>query len=253
MSTVQEMCIIPKNLLQNLIESKEVNILRKNIKPASSQNKNNNKINLEIELKRIIKSKNKLEKALDLYNWTLRNVEELELLSNGDVLSPIKNINLLTFIQDVYSTSKTFPKDTLNLYKVWVSYINLPDRYIENRVIKHHIFPNLMTDNESHVEAVKNKEIESVNTNTSNKRKLSFSDPTNISKKNKNDIENKEKPSSPASPSRRHLEKFINKYYHEAVSSPVKTRSRSVTKNVNKSGHGVIFTKRRPIYKWINY
>ena len=63
------------------------------------------------------------------------------------------------------------------MYKVWVSYINLPDRYIENSTIKYHIFPNLMSDDDAVTESVKK-----INTN---KRKLSFSNPENISKKNK--------------------------------------------------------------------
>ena len=86
MSIVQEMCIVPKNILQNLIESKEVNILQKNIKPELNLKNNENKINLESELKRIIKPKIKL-KAIDLYNWIIRNVIELELQSNGDILT----------------------------------------------------------------------------------------------------------------------------------------------------------------------
>ena len=106
MSLIQEMCIIPKNILQNLIESKEVNILRKDVKPISSENKNVNNINLENELKKSFTSKIKLEKALDLYSWILRNVKNLELQTNGDVLSPIRNINILNFIKDVYSNSK---------------------------------------------------------------------------------------------------------------------------------------------------
>ena len=157
MSVIQEMCIVPKNILQNLIESKEVNILRKDVNPVTPENKNVNNINLENELKKSFTSKIKLEKALDLYSWILRNVKNLELQTNGDVLSPIRNINILNFIKDVYSNSKHFSKDTLNLYKVWVSYINLPDRYIENSTIKYHIFPNLMSDDDAVLESVKKK------------------------------------------------------------------------------------------------
>ena len=246
MSIVQEMCIVPKNILQNLIESKEVNILQKNIKPELNLKNNENKINLESELKRIIKPKFKL-KAIDLYNWIIRNVKELELQSNGDILSPIKNINLLTFIEDVYSNKKTFSKDTLNLYKVWVSYINLPHRYIQNNTIKNYIFPNLMSDKEVLTDFESYKKV------SGNKRKLSFSDPTNISKKNKNDNDENSIGLNESPPDARNLEKYINKKYNETVVTPALTRSKSkINTNVNL-GHGIIFTKSRPVYKWINY
>ena len=246
MSIVQEMCIVPKNILQNLIESKEVNILQKNIKPELNLKNNENKINLESELKRIIKPKIKL-KAIDLYNWIIRNVKELELQSNGDILSPIKNINLLTFIEDVYSNKKTFSKDTLNLYKVWVSYINLPHRYIQNNTIKNYIFPNLMSDKEVLTDFESYKKV------SGNKRKLSFSDPTNISKKNKNDNDENSIGLNESPPDARNLEKYINKKYNETVVTPALTRSKSkINTNVNL-GHGIIFTKSRPVYKWINY
>ena len=251
MSIVQEMCIVPKNILQNLIESKEVNILQKNIKPELNLKNNENKINLESELKRIIKPKIKL-KAIDLYNWIIRNVKELELQSNGDILSPIKNINLLTFIEDVYSNKKTFSKDTLNLYKVWVSYINLPHRYIQNNTIKNYIFPNLMSDKELLTDFASYKKI----SDNKNKRKLSFSDPINISKKKiKNDDDDDENSIglNETPPDARNLEKYINKKYNETVVTPAITRSRSkISTNVNL-GHGIIFTKSSPVYKWINY
>ena len=248
MSIVQEMCIVPKNILQNLIESKEVNILQKNIKPELNLKNNENKINLESELKRIIKPKIKLEKAIDLYNWIIRNVKELELQSNGNILTPIKNINLLTFIEDVYSNKKTFSKDTLNLYKVWISYINLPHRYIQNNVIKNYIFPNLMNDKELLTDFASFKKVSG-----NNKRKLSFSDPTNISKKNKNNDDEDSIGLNESPPDTKNLEKYINKKYNETVITPARTRSKSkLDTNVN-SGHGIIFTKKKPVYKWINY
>ena len=243
---VQEMCIIPKNIVDNIIESKEVNILRKNVMPTLSHKQNVNEINLEVDLKKIFKTKNKLEKALDLYSWILRNVQDLELQSNGNILSPIKNINLLNFIKDVYSNSKNFSKDLLNLYKVWVSYINLPDRYIENPTIKNYLFPNKADNENEIIEAPKNR---------INKRKVSFSDPTNISKKEKRELENVKNKSLniEISPDTKKTERYINKKFKETFGTPVKTRSASSSKNEVFSGHGVIFTKKKPVFKWINY
>ena len=55
------------------------------------------------------------------------------------------------------------------------------------------------------------------------------------------------------SPDTRNLEKFINKKYEDVVNTPLTTRSRSVKKQDENFGYGVIFTKRKPAFKWINY
>ena len=55
------------------------------------------------------------------------------------------------------------------------------------------------------------------------------------------------------SPDTRNLEKFINKKYEDVVNTPLTTRSGSMKKQDENFGYGVIFTKRKPAFKWINY
>ena len=178
---IQELCLVPKNILENVLASKETNLLRKDRIIAPFNTINTLKPNLEHDLKKIFPTKIKLDNALDLYNWIYTNVKDLSLSVNGNVNSPLANFNLIEFIKDVNSTTKNFTKDKLDLYKVWIAMIDLPIHFIKNEFIKNHIFPNHYSEkNESLAKSAK--------------RKITFVKPVSSSKKRKIE-DNNENPS----------------------------------------------------------
>ena len=140
---IQELCLVPKNILEDVLASKESTLLRRDeiSAPFNTMSINNIKPNLENNLKNIFSSKIKLDNALELYNWIYTNVKDLTLSVNGNVNSPLSNFNLIDFIKDVNSTTKNFTKDKLDLYKVWVAMIDLPIHFIKNEYIKKSYIP----------------------------------------------------------------------------------------------------------------
>ena len=174
---IQELCLVPKNILENILASREVNLLKKEKLVSPFDNKIS-KPNLENNIKSLFSGKIKLDSALNLYNWTVKNVRDLSLSSNGNVISPLANFNLIEFIKDVHSSSKNFTKDKLGLYKVWVAIVDLPIHFIKNEFIKNYIFPNHFDKNEQ------------ISPKT-NKRKLIFENPINSPKREKIENENR--------------------------------------------------------------
>ena len=172
---IQELCLVPKNILENILASKETNLLKKEVVDSPFDDKTS-KPNLENDIKNLFTMKIKVDNALNLYNWIYKNVKDLSLSSNGNVMSPLGNFNLIEFIKDVHSSTKNFTNDKLGLYKVWVAIIDLPIHFIKNEFIKNYIFPN-------HFD--KYDEISP----KSNKRKLAFEKPINLPKRDKKDIE----------------------------------------------------------------
>ena len=178
---IQELCLVPKTVLESILDSKETTLLKKD-KVTSTLFNNESKPNLETELKNLFTTKIKLDNALNLYNWIYANVKDLSLTGNGNVISPLANFNLIEFIKDVISNSKSISKDKLNLYKVWTAIVDLPIHFIKNEFVKNFIFPNQQFET--------NEDILS----KPNKRKLSFINPNNLPKREKIDKER----SSPA-------------------------------------------------------
>ena len=174
---IQELCLVPKNILENVLASKETNLLRKDKIIAPFNTINTLKPNLEGDLKKIFPTKIKLDNALELYNWIYTNVKDLSLSINGNVNSPLSNFNLIEFIKDVNSNTKNFSKDKLDLYKVWVAMIDLPINFIKNDFLKNHLFPNHYSEKDE--DLVK-----------SAKRKITFVKPVSSSKKEKIDVNN---------------------------------------------------------------
>ena len=173
--SVQELCLVPKTVLESILASKEATLLKKDKVTSPFINNIQNKPNLESELKNLFTTKIKLDNALNLYNWVYANVKDLTLTNNGNVISPLANFNLIEFIKDVISNTKNVSKDKLNLYKVWVAIIDLPIDFIKNDFIKNYIFPN------HHFESS-----DSTSPNP-NKRKLTFDNPINSPKREKVD------------------------------------------------------------------
>ena len=171
---IQELCLVPKNILENVLASKESTLLRRDeiSAPFNTMSINNIKPNLENNLKNIFSSKIKLDNALELYNWIYTNVKDLTLSVNGNVNSPLSNFNLIDFIKDVNSSTKNFTKDKLDLYKVWIAMIDLPIHFIKNEYIKNHISPNYYSEKDE-------------NLPKSAKRKITFDKPISSLKKGK--------------------------------------------------------------------
>ena len=141
---VQEMCLVPSNIVNELLNS-DINV-NANIKKTQSNDVLKDKKNLYPVIKNTFKSKNKINKANDLYSWILKNYPDFEVSNSGDVIQPIKNINFLEFMQDIFSNSiKTISNEKLNLYKIFTSIIDIPSMYIDNKSIKNYLYPNLLT------------------------------------------------------------------------------------------------------------
>ena len=176
---IQELCLVPKNILEGVLASKESNLLRRDeiSAPFNTMSINNIKPNLENNLKNIFPTKIKLDNALELYNWIYTNVKDLSLSVNGNVNSPLSNFNLIDFIKDVNSSTKNFTKDKLDLYKVWIAMIDLPMHFIKNDFIKNHIYPNHYSEKDE-------------NLAKSVKRKITFIKPISSSKKEKIEVIN---------------------------------------------------------------
>jgi len=83
---IQELCLVPKNILENILASKETNLLEKEVVDSPFDDKTS-KPNLENDIKTQFTTKIKVDNALNLYNWIYKNVKDLSLSSNGNVMS----------------------------------------------------------------------------------------------------------------------------------------------------------------------
>ena len=134
--SIQELCLIPKSIVEKLMPEKppvtnntsdKIQILREEKKLFSSKN---HKSDLTLEISKIFTSKNKTQKALNVYSWIINNTPDIEIGENGQLIKPLKQINIFDFIKDVYSTNKNFTKDKLDLYKIFIAWINLPSDFL---------------------------------------------------------------------------------------------------------------------------
>ena len=99
---IKEYCLVPKSIADKIMinkEDKDFHII--NRFSETSDNNSEDQLNLEELIKKNI-PKTKHEKSLSFYNF-LRNIPILEYLPNGELIAPIKNINLIEFIKDVVS------------------------------------------------------------------------------------------------------------------------------------------------------
>ena len=246
--SVQELCLIPKSIVEKLIPSKplvandtsdNIKILEKktNIFPSK-----NHKSDLTLEISKIFTSENKSQKALNVYSWMVNNTPDIEISANGQLIKPLKQINIFDFIKDIYSANKKFKKDKLELYKIFIAWIDLPSTFIDNITIKNYAFSE-----------IKNK-------NQGTKRKLPFSNARNVKVK-KNDAETDtddkedgnitdEVETSPVS-----IPEF-NKLLKDVKSSPYLTRHQKLQLKDGKTGAGNTFHGVKcpsSSLKWIKY
>ena len=96
--------------------------------------------NLDHEIKKLFRSKEKYQKAINAYSWILSNVPGIEISENGQIISPMKSINILDFLKHIYSENKTFSNDILELYKIWIALIDFPQHFVNNLRIKNYAY-----------------------------------------------------------------------------------------------------------------
>ena len=248
---VQEMCLIPSNLVNEMFNS-DINV-NANIKKTQSNVLPKDRNNLYSLIKNTFKSKNKLNKANDLYSWILKNYQDFEVSNLGDVIQPIKNIIFLEFMQDIFSTSnKKISKEKLNLYKIFTSIIDIPSMYIDNKLIKNFIHPNLLTFQKPSTIKRKKEEINDDLLNLSdNDNDNDFSN-VKLYNDDKYSIATPAAKSQKRHESRENLENFIDQSY--TAVTPVRTKSLRIH---NKMGTGgKIIRKKNPVSvknKWLSF
>ena len=147
---IREFCLIPKKLVNDLkLNEKKLNtedkihIIDKQTSILPYTDPKEYKTDLKDQLRSILKTR--FDKGYSLYLWLKDNEKHLEYLKNGDMISPISNINILSFINDSVSKNKAISQDNLNKYKLFVNIVNLPEYFIENLKLKQHLFPNMTT------------------------------------------------------------------------------------------------------------
>ena len=138
-----ELCLVPKQVIDKMLlpvstppaSPDKVSILKREERVLP-----NHKPSLEAEINRLFTSKQKISKALETYSWILKYVPGVEISSKGHVMRPMKNINILDFLKDIYSGVKTFPKQKLEIYKIWIAITDIPAKFIENPRIRDFAF-----------------------------------------------------------------------------------------------------------------
>ena len=106
--SVQELCLIPKSIVEKIIPSKPLiaNDTSDNIKILAERTNifpsKNHKSDLTLEISKIFTSENKSQKALNVYSWMVNNTPDIEISANGQLIKPLKQINVFDFIKDIY-------------------------------------------------------------------------------------------------------------------------------------------------------
>ena len=278
---ILEYCLVPKTVIDKILDS-NINIIKES-KNIVSKSPVDHESFLSV-LKKSFKSKSQYNKAYEVYNWLKINVKDLSLLNSGEILSPIRDLNILDFIRDVTTKNKNINTNLLNIYKVFIAITNIPLIYIDNMNIRRIVAPN------THFDINKISKSQNINKSPSiKKRKLDYTSPSNISKKiKKHSLSNLEsvdntdgninasnshsgETSNELSPEStgniRDNEKFIADAYkmytptnikHHPISKRV-TRSQNINSNINlKKGSGLKYTTIKPkinqkYIKWISY
>ena len=246
---IVEYCLIPKSVvdkhgLKHNNENKtEINIERTEITKLPYNSPNDYRHPLDEQIKKSLSKKN-IDKTISLYNWLLENVQGLEYLKNGQLLSPIKDLNLIDFFKDIYSNKTKIPEEKINIYRLFASIISLPAYFIDNKFIKSKIYPNY-DENGNNNNVVKSRKL---------KRKLESPSPENISKKIKSKI--KDKNTDKYDNSDTDID-YIEKSYDKHVETPkrMKLRERIPRKGASKRGKRFVTIKKPSLNKksWINY
>ena len=231
---IVEYCLIPKSIVDKHvlkdndknINEKEIKIKRTEITKLPYKSPNEYRHSLDEQIKKSVSKKN-IDKTISLYNWLLENVQGLEYLKNGQLLSPISDLNLIDFFKDIYSNKKNIPEEKINIYRLFTSIISLPAYFIDNKFIKSKIYPNYDNNDNNNNDN---------NAANSRKRKLQSPSPINVSKKIRKKIKHRD--SNKFDNSDDDIE-FIEKSYDKHVETPIK---RNLRERIPKKGASKMIT-----------
>ena len=116
---IQEICLVPKKIIDDVVKksiinsSNSVSILKR----ENIVNSLNSKPDLEVNIKKIFNNnKQKFDKAIEAYSWILNNVPGIDISINGQVINPMKSINILDFLKDIYPGAKNISREKIQLY-----------------------------------------------------------------------------------------------------------------------------------------
>ena len=145
---VQEYCLIPKKIVNDIINKNSDEIDNSN--PLNSapvvinkkQSIFSEKIlpDLNEEISSLFTSPIEIKKAKNIYLWIKNNSHDIEISSNGDMIAPLKDINILDFLKDILSGIKNFTYDKLEKYRIFVALLNLPKEFLQNETIHNFIY-----------------------------------------------------------------------------------------------------------------
>ena len=144
--SVQEFCLIPKKIVEDLNLNKTVKnnknnvyLVSKNISTLPYSNPSEYNSDLKEPLKSILKTN--FDKGYTIFLWLKDNEKNFQYLKNGDLLAPITDLNILTFINDAVSKTKPISKDQMNKYKLLISLTNMPEYLILNTKLREYLYP----------------------------------------------------------------------------------------------------------------
>ena len=144
--SVQEFCLIPKKIVEDLNLNKTVKnnknnvyLVSKNISTLPYSNPSEYNSDLKEPLKSILKTN--FDKGYTIFLWLKDNEKNFQYLKNGDLLAPISDLNILTFINDAVSKTKPISKDQMNKYKLLISLTNMPEYLILNTKLREYLYP----------------------------------------------------------------------------------------------------------------
>ena len=144
--SVQEFCLIPQKIVENFNlnqrgenNKNNVYLVSKNISTLPYSNPSEYNSDLKEPLKSILKTN--FDKGYTIFLWLKDNEKNFQYLKNGDLLAPITDLNILTFINDAVSKTKSISKDQMNKYKLFVSLTNIPEYLILNTKLREYLYP----------------------------------------------------------------------------------------------------------------
>ena len=256
---VQEFCILPRKIVSNFVnkhnikDKHAVSILKREKKPLNDLTNPD----LQSDIKNIfINNKVKLEKASTAYSWILDNVPGVEISSNGQVINPMKSINILEFLKDIYSNAKNISKEKLDSYKIWISLIDFPEKFVDNSKIKNHIYEE--TRNTLEIEKGNKRKLpfhHNLTPHIKKKEKIYKEENNDNALNNNNNVdnsntdENDHNEETPVEIEDFHsfIEDYTKTPEYKKTSRNLRSKSQKKLESEKKYGSG------RKIFKWINY
>ena len=228
---IQDYCLIPKKIVKDILNknlNKNITSVSLNNKPELISKKQSidlkyNLPDFDIEISNLFFSPLKIKKAKNIYLWIKNNSPEIEISSNGNLIKPLEGVNILTFLKDILSQIKTFQRDKLEKYRIFIALINIPKEFLENQTIRNFIYLDEKIDN---------------------KRKLS-------SEIDSEDTENTQDEDGSSPQTIKKFKTFVKKVKRgQSEIFPRETRQAKKKLNLENTGSGY---NKKLKQKWINY